>query len=77
MSFDSLARWMIIAGLSLAGIGVLIYGIGKIGLPLGNLPGDIKIERGNFTCIAPIATSIILSLVLTLLLNLIIRIMHK
>ena len=36
-------------------------------LPLGRLPGDIVIERGNFTFYFPITTLIIISLVISLL----------
>ena len=39
----------------------------------GHLPGDIHIERRNFSLYFPITTSIILSIVLTLILNLIFR----
>jgi Protein of unknown function (DUF2905) len=35
---------------------------------LGRLPGDIHIERGNFSFYFPLATSLVLSVVLTLLL---------
>ena len=47
--------------------------LGRTGLPLGRLPGDIRIEREGFSCFVPIATSILISLLLTLLLNLVIR----
>ncbi|MER3457766.1 MAG: DUF2905 domain-containing protein, partial [Chloroflexota bacterium] len=40
---------------------------------LGNLPGDIRIERDGFSCFFPLATSILLSLLLTVILNLILR----
>jgi hypothetical protein len=35
---------------------------------LGRLPGDIVVERENFTFYLPIATSILISALLTLLL---------
>jgi hypothetical protein len=34
---------------------------------IGRLPGDITIQRGNWTFYFPIATSIVLSVLLTLL----------
>lgn len=37
-------------------------------LPFGRLPGDITIERENFSFHFPLATSILLSLLLTLIL---------
>jgi len=60
-------------------IGFLLILIGLIvlsGLDLfkwvGNLPGDIRIERDNFNLYFPITTMIILSLIL----NLVIRIIN-
>ena len=40
----------------------------QLPLPLGRLPGDIAIRRGNFSFYFPLTTSIILSVVFTLLL---------
>lgn len=54
---------LIVAGLVVAGIGVLVWA----GVPLGRLPGDFAFRRGNVSVYLPIATSIVLSLVLTLL----------
>jgi len=54
---------LIVAGLVIAGIGVLVWA----GVPLGRLPGDFAFRRGNVSVYLPIATSIVLSLVLTLL----------
>ncbi|MCS6781729.1 MAG: DUF2905 domain-containing protein [Gloeomargarita sp. SKYBB_i_bin120] len=39
----------------------------------GRLPGDIVINNGNFTFIAPLGTMLLLSLVLTVLLNVVVR----
>jgi hypothetical protein len=70
---NSLARWLVIAGAALAGAGVLIWLSGRLGLPLGRLPGDLRFEAGGATCFVPLAASILLSLLLTLILNLIAR----
>jgi hypothetical protein len=58
-----LGRLLIIVGLVIAGIGLLV----SFGLPIGRLPGDFTIRRGNFTFYFPLATSIVVSIVLTLL----------
>ena len=53
----------------LIGAGVLLIVAGhaiRFGLPLGRLPGDIVIHRGNSTFYFPIVTCIILSVVLSL-----------
>ena len=59
-----MGRSLIILGLLIAGVGLLI----QLGLPIGRLPGDFTIRRGNFTFYFPLATSIIASIVLTLIL---------
>ncbi|MGC8659032.1 MAG: DUF2905 domain-containing protein [Desulfomonilaceae bacterium] len=69
MDHDSLGKLVIILGLSITGIGLLIWIVGKWGLPFGSLPGDISVDRPGFSFRFPIATSIILSLALTILLN--------
>jgi len=71
------ARIFILLGLALVVIGGLIYLAAKLGLPLGRLPGDIRVERKNFTCVFALGTSILLSLVLTILLNLLARFLNK
>jgi len=56
-------RALVVIGLVVAGFGLLIM----LGLPLGRLPGDFAVRRGNFSFYFPLATSIVISLVLTLL----------
>jgi hypothetical protein len=73
----SLARWLVLFGLVLAGVGGLIWLAGRTGLPIGRLPGDIRIQTSSITCLIPLATSIVISLVLTLALNLIARILSR
>jgi hypothetical protein len=58
-----MGRTLIILGLVVAGVGLLI----SWGVPLGRLPGDFQVRRGNFSFYFPLATSIIASIVLTLL----------
>ena len=59
-----MGRLFIVLGLVLVLVGLLI----NWGLPIGRLPGDFTVRRGNFTFYFPLATSIIASIVLTLLL---------
>jgi uncharacterized protein HemY len=57
--------------LILLGVVLLVAGIAwpwLAGLGLGRLPGDINIERENYSFHFPLVTSVILSLVLSLLL---------
>ena len=44
---------------------------------LGRLPGDIHVERKGFSCVAPLATSLILSILLTIALNVIVRLFKR
>jgi hypothetical protein len=55
---------LLFIGLGIAGVGLLIM----LGLPIGRLPGDIYIRRGNVSFYFPLATSIVLSIILTLVL---------
>lgn len=48
--------------------GVVLNILSKFGLP--TLPGDILIQKEQFTLYVPIATSVVLSILLTILLNL-------
>lgn len=54
-------------GLFILILGAVMAFSGKI-FGLGRLPGDIYIQRGNFTFYFPIVTSIILSIILSLVL---------
>jgi hypothetical protein len=56
-------RALIAVGLVIAAVGLLV----SLGLPIGRLPGDITVRRGNFTFYVPLATSIAASILLTVL----------
>lgn len=68
---EGMGKLLIIAGIVLIGLGVLFTLGAKFGI--GRLPGDIFIQKGNYSFYFPIVSSIVLSLVLTLLLNFISR----
>jgi hypothetical protein len=57
-------KLLLIAGLVIAGIGLLVMA----GVPLGRLPGDIVVRRGSGGFYFPLATCILLSIILSLLL---------
>jgi uncharacterized protein HemY len=59
-------RLLLLVGLAIAGVGVLMM----LGLPIGRLPGDISVKRGNFSFYFPVASSIIVSIILSLILSL-------
>jgi hypothetical protein len=52
-------------GVVIALVGVLLMLAGRVPW-IGRLPGDIHVQRGNWTFYFPLATSIVISVVLTL-----------
>jgi hypothetical protein len=74
---ENISRYLVIGGVILILLGGGFYLAGRLGLPLGRLPGDIRIEGKNGSFYFPIVSSILISVVLTVILNLIIRLFHK
>lgn len=74
---SQISRWLIIIGLSLAGLGLLVGVLGRLGLPLGRLPGDFRFQSGNVSVYIPLASAVVLSLVLSLAVNILIRVFRK
>jgi len=64
---SDVGKVLVAFGLLIALAGVVLMLVGRVPW-LGRLPGDIHIERGNFSFYFPLATSLLLSVVLTLLL---------
>ena len=73
---DTIGKGLILLGGLLVIAGGAIWLIDKAPW-IGRLPGDIVIQRDNFSCLFPLATSILLSLVLTVLLNLVLRVLNR
>jgi hypothetical protein len=69
----SIGKWIMLAGIIVFLVGGAFWLVGRLGLPLGRLPGDIRIQNGNFSFYFPIVTSIVLSIVLTIVINLLAR----
>lgn len=61
-----IGRFLIVLGAILILIGLAMPWLGKLGL--GRLPGDIVIERENFSFYFPIMTSLLVSLILSAIL---------
>ena len=66
--FAPVGRLLIVAGVVLAGLGLLIL-LGPNIPGLGRLPGDIHIDRGSVQIYIPFGTMIVVSIILTILLN--------
>ena len=59
-----MSRFLILLGLVIVVLGLVWPLLSKLGL--GRLPGDIVIERENFTLYFPLVTSLIVSVLLSL-----------
>jgi hypothetical protein len=64
---SNIGRFLILIGFVLIIFGLVISFAGKISW-LGKLPGDIYVQRKNFTFYFPLATSILISIILSLIL---------
>ncbi len=72
VNISEVARTIVILGVALIALGVILPYMAKLDF-FRRLPGDIKIERENFSFYFPIATCIVLSILLTFLGNLFFR----
>jgi hypothetical protein len=64
---NDLGRFLIVVGVVLVLVGLVLTFIPRVPW-LGRLPGDVHVERGNWTFYFPVVTSLLLSVVLTLVL---------
>lgn len=67
---NELGKLLIVLGALVVLAGVVLVAVGRVPW-LGRLPGDINIERGNWSFHFPLATSLLLSVFLTLIFYLI------
>ena len=65
---DQFGKAILSIGVILVIVGLLMMLGNKLGI--GKLPGDIFIQKGNFSFFFPITTSILLSIILSLILKL-------
>jgi hypothetical protein len=73
---EPLGKWLMLTGVVFVVIGGLLWLLSRFDL-LGSLPGDIRIEGEGFTCLIPLASSLLLSILLTIVLNVIIRLLNR
>lgn len=74
---ENISRFLMIGGIVIFLLGGGIYLAARFGLPLGRLPGDIRIEGSNGSFYFPVTSSILVSVVLTILLNVLVRVFKK
>lgn len=68
-----MGRWLIVAGLLIAVVGLVIQFAPGLLHWFGRLPGDIRIENEHSKVFIPITSMILISVVLTIILNLLRR----
>jgi hypothetical protein len=71
-----MGRMLIYLGILFIAAGLVIIVLGRMGVPLGHLPGDLSYRGKNVSVFAPIGTSILLSILLSLVLYVIARLMR-
>jgi len=62
-------KYILIAGIIIVVAGILIYFFHDYFKWIGKLPGDIRVEKENFSFYFPLTTMIIFSLLITLIIN--------
>jgi fumarate reductase subunit D len=67
---NELGKALLGIGLLLAIIGTVLLLAGRIGLPLGRLPGDVAYKGKHFSVYCPLGTSILISIILSVILYL-------
>lgn len=67
-----MGKFLIITGIVLVIVGLLMQFPNRIPL-LGKLPGDIRIERENFSFYFPIMSCIVLSIIISVIMYLVNR----
>ena len=63
---ETIGRALLGLGLVLALVGLVLLAGAHWGLPLGRLPGDLRIERPGFRFYLPITTCLVVSAVLSI-----------
>ncbi|MDD3654908.1 MAG: DUF2905 domain-containing protein [Desulfotomaculaceae bacterium] len=70
--FETFGKMVLVLGLFLVIIGgVMLFG-GKL-FGLGRLPGDIIIQKENFSFYFPVVTCVVISILLTIIFNILAR----
>lgn len=77
MNMNAVGKLVALLGVILLLVGGLIVLLDKVGVRLGHLPGDIRIETESLRCAFPLVSSILVSLILTIIVNVLLRIINK
>ena len=77
LNFESLGWFLLVSGVILALMGIGAIVLARLGLPVGSLPGDVTVQRGNVTIFAPVMSCLVLSILLTVVVNVAIWILRR
>lgn len=66
LEMTNIPKLLIIAGIALIAAGVIWMFAGRF-ISIGRLPGDIHVEKGNFSFYFPVVTCIIISVLLSVI----------
>ena len=66
-------KYLIVAGVMIVIAGVVVYFFHDFFRWFGRLPGDIRVEKGNYRFYFPVVTMIVISLLLTIIANIVKR----
>jgi hypothetical protein len=69
-------KWIILTGSIIILVGIVIYFFHNKLHWLGRLPGDIRVEKGNFRFFFPVTTMVLFSLLVTVVVNIVKKLLH-
>jgi len=72
-NLSEMGRIVLIVGLLMVAVGAALIVAGRIGIPLGRLPGDFAYRGKHVSVFLPLGTSLLLSILLSLVLYLLSR----
>jgi hypothetical protein len=64
---QEVGKFILIIGLVLVAVGALLWRFPSLFGWVGRLPGDVSVQKGNFSFYFPIVTCILISVIVTLL----------
>jgi hypothetical protein len=64
---QEIGKFVVILGIFLVVVGLILWRFPGLFAWVGKLPGDIAVQKGNFSFYFPVVTCIVVSIILTLL----------
>ena len=64
---EEVGKFLLLIGAALIVVGAVLWRFPGLFVWFGKLPGDISVQKGNFSFYFPVVTCVLISIVLTLL----------